>query len=203
VEAKRCPGSLIVPGGGAVGAELAQVFARFGVTVTVVEATDGLLPAEEPETGELLYDMFTREDIAVYTAAKTTKVHHGPGVFRVEMDDGNTVTAAQLLVATGRRADIASIGAGAIGVDEQVRVLPVDERMGSPRCVGSRRRDRKRPIHPCRDVPTATHRHAGRRESSPDPARDEGRIGEETRRRRLERGIDLEEARLADTPDPL
>jgi pyruvate/2-oxoglutarate dehydrogenase complex dihydrolipoamide dehydrogenase (E3) component len=136
VEAKRCPGSRIVPGGGAVGAELAQVFARFGVTVTVVEATDGLLPPEEPEAGELLYDVFTSEDIAVYTAAKTTNVHHDDGVFRVEMDDGNTVTAEQLIVATGRRADIASIGAGAIGVDEQVRARPVDERMGSPTVCG-------------------------------------------------------------------
>jgi len=63
-------------------------------------------------------------------------VLHNHGVFRVEMDDGNTVTAEQLLVATGRRADIASIGAGAIGVDEQVRVLPVDERMGSPTVCG-------------------------------------------------------------------
>jgi len=48
------------------------------------------------------------------------------------MDEGNTVTAEQLLVATGRRADIASIGAGAIGVDEKVHALPVDGSMGSP-----------------------------------------------------------------------
>jgi len=173
VEAKRCPGSLIVPGGGAVGAELAQVFARVGVTVTVVEATDGLLPPEEPEAGNCCTTCSRARTFAVYTAAKTTKVHHDDGVFRVEMDDGNTVTAEQLLVATGRRADIASIGAGAIGVDEHVRAPPVDEGMGSPTV-----------------------------EARLTRLRDEGRIGEETCRR-LERGIDLEEARLADTPDPL
>lgn len=43
------PTSLLVLGGGAVGLELAQVFARFGAAVTVVEATERLLPMEEPE----------------------------------------------------------------------------------------------------------------------------------------------------------
>jgi pyruvate/2-oxoglutarate dehydrogenase complex dihydrolipoamide dehydrogenase (E3) component len=54
IEAKELPASLLVLGGGAVGVELAQVFARFGVAVTVVEAADRLLPAEEPEAGNLL-----------------------------------------------------------------------------------------------------------------------------------------------------
>ena len=48
------PESLVVLGGGAVGVELAQMFARYGSTVTVVEATDRLLPPEEPEAGEVV-----------------------------------------------------------------------------------------------------------------------------------------------------
>ncbi len=48
------PHSLLVLGGGAIGAELAQVFARFGAQVTIVEALGQLLPLEEPEAGELL-----------------------------------------------------------------------------------------------------------------------------------------------------
>jgi pyruvate/2-oxoglutarate dehydrogenase complex dihydrolipoamide dehydrogenase (E3) component len=44
-----CPASIIVLGGGAIGAELAQVYARFDVDVTIVEAADRLLPLEEPE----------------------------------------------------------------------------------------------------------------------------------------------------------
>jgi pyruvate/2-oxoglutarate dehydrogenase complex dihydrolipoamide dehydrogenase (E3) component len=129
VEAEQLPRSLIVLGGGAVGAELAQVFARFGVTVTVVEAADRLLPPEEPEVGELLYDVFTCEGIAVYTGAHTTKIHHEDGAFRVEMQDGNTLAAERLLVATGRRADLAATGIGTVGIDEQARAVPVDERM--------------------------------------------------------------------------
>src|SRR5262249_8337139 len=52
IETERVPGSLFVLGGGAVGAELAQVFARFGARVTVVEALPRLLPAEEPEAAD-------------------------------------------------------------------------------------------------------------------------------------------------------
>jgi pyruvate/2-oxoglutarate dehydrogenase complex dihydrolipoamide dehydrogenase (E3) component len=53
IEAKELPSSLIVLGGGSVGVELAQVFARFGVEVTVVEALDRLVPAEEPEAEDV------------------------------------------------------------------------------------------------------------------------------------------------------
>src|SRR2546429_311121 len=49
IEAEQLPGSLLVMGGGAIGAELAQAFARFGVRVTVVEAADRILALEEPE----------------------------------------------------------------------------------------------------------------------------------------------------------
>lgn len=52
IEAKELPRSLAVLGVGAVGAELAQVYARFGVEVTVVEVLDQLVPMEEPEAGD-------------------------------------------------------------------------------------------------------------------------------------------------------
>ena len=53
IETKELPESLIVLGGGAIGCELAQVFARFGSRVTVVEAAPRLLALEEPESGAL------------------------------------------------------------------------------------------------------------------------------------------------------
>ena len=55
IEAKELPASLIVLGGGSIGVELAQVFARFGVEVTVVEALDRLVSVEEPEADELRF----------------------------------------------------------------------------------------------------------------------------------------------------
>jgi pyruvate/2-oxoglutarate dehydrogenase complex dihydrolipoamide dehydrogenase (E3) component len=129
IETELVPGSLIVLGGGAIGAELAQVFARFGAAVTVVEALGQLLPAEEPEAGALLAEVFGREGIGVRTSVAAARVGHDGTVFTVSLADGAELTAARLLVATGRRADLAAVGAGAVGIDERARAVPVDDRM--------------------------------------------------------------------------
>lgn len=126
VEAVELPSSIIVLGGGGIGAELAQVYARFDVATTVVEAADRLLPAEEPAAGELLAEVFTSEGIEVVTGVSAERVAHDDR-FVVTLDDGREISAERLLVATGRRVDLAAVGAGAIGVDEAGRSLPVDE----------------------------------------------------------------------------
>lgn len=129
VEAKELPSSLIVLGGGSVGVELAQVFARFGAEMTVVEMMDRLVPGEEPEAGRLLADVFEAEGVAVRTSARVTEVHRDGARLAVGLDDGTRLAAAQLLVATGRRADLAAVGLGAVGVDETRRWVPVDEHL--------------------------------------------------------------------------
>jgi pyruvate/2-oxoglutarate dehydrogenase complex dihydrolipoamide dehydrogenase (E3) component len=133
IEVTELPPSLLVLGGGAIGAELAQVFARFGVAVTVVEALDRLVAIEEPEAGDLLRGIFEREGIEVRTGVKAVEVRRvsdgdGDGVALV-LDDGTTLTAAKILVATGRRTDLAAAGLGAVGVDESARFVPVDDRL--------------------------------------------------------------------------
>lgn len=127
VEAKELPKSIIVLGGGAIGAELAQVYARFDVATTIVEAADRLLPLEAPRAGELIGDVFATEGIDVVTGIGAARVDHD-GRFTVTLADGRELTAERLLVATGRRVDLAAIGADAIGVDPTGRSLPVDER---------------------------------------------------------------------------
>jgi len=130
IEADRVPESLVVLGGGAIGTELAQVFARFGGRVTVAEGADRLLPLEEPEAGELLAGVFGREGIAVRTGRRAAAVAWSPaGGFTVTLDGGEELSGAALLVATGRRADLAAVGVGAVGIDERLRAIPVDEHM--------------------------------------------------------------------------
>ena len=63
IETEGVPASLVVLGGGAIGAELGQVFARFGAAVTIIEGADRLLPPEEPEAGALIAEVFAREGI--------------------------------------------------------------------------------------------------------------------------------------------
>jgi len=126
IETEQVPGSLIVLGSGAVGAELAQAFARFGAQVSVVEARPTLLPAEEPEAGELLEAVFTREGIAVRTGARAERVSHDGRAFRLSLADGIALTAERLLVATGRRAGLDGLGVAAAGVDSAAGAVPVD-----------------------------------------------------------------------------
>jgi pyruvate/2-oxoglutarate dehydrogenase complex dihydrolipoamide dehydrogenase (E3) component len=127
-EAEQVPQSLIVLGGGPVGAELSQVFARFGARVTVIEALPRLLPAAEPESGDLLAAVFARDGIEVRTGTPATSVSHDGRQFTVRLD-GGTLTAQRLLVATGRRTRLAGLGAAAAGVQENARTIGVDERM--------------------------------------------------------------------------
>jgi pyruvate/2-oxoglutarate dehydrogenase complex dihydrolipoamide dehydrogenase (E3) component len=128
VRAEQVPESLIVLGGGAIGAELAQVFARFGTSVTVVEALPRLLSFEEPEASDLIERVFMREGIKVRTGARAERVGHNGTQFTVYLGM-SALVAERLLVATGRRVDLAALGVGAVGLDEKARAIPTDEWM--------------------------------------------------------------------------
>ena len=125
VQAEQVPGSLIILGGGAIGAEFAQVFARFGTAVTVVEALPRLLSFEEPESSALIERVFTAEGIKVCTDAPAERVSHNGTRFTVHLGI-STHTAERLLVATGRRVDLAALGVAAAGLDEKARTIPTD-----------------------------------------------------------------------------
>ena len=129
VRAPTLPASLIVVGGGAIGAEMAQVFARFGVQVTVLEAADRILAVEEPEAGGLLGDVFAREGIQVLTGAAIASISYADGGgFTVDVA-GARLHSEQLLVATGRRTDLTDLGLDTVGLDPSARAVEVDERM--------------------------------------------------------------------------
>lgn len=125
IETESAPDSLIVLGGGAVGVELAQVFARFGTQVTVVEMAERLVPAEEPEAGELLARSLGREGVNVRTGAKATAVAYDGG-FTVTLDGGEQLSGERLLVATGRAADPAALGVSNAGIDASSAWIAVD-----------------------------------------------------------------------------
>ncbi|WP_127480448.1 dihydrolipoyl dehydrogenase family protein [Nocardioides pantholopis] len=121
------PDSLAVLGGGPIGAELAQAFARFGVRVTVVEMAERILGPVEPEASAVIADVFAREGIEVVTGVEVTRVTHDGG-FALLLADGRTVEAEQLLVATGRRPNLAGLGLETVGLDPGARTIETDER---------------------------------------------------------------------------
>ncbi|MET8625101.1 NAD(P)/FAD-dependent oxidoreductase [Kitasatospora sp. NPDC004669] len=126
IEAKERPESLLVLGGGAIGLELAQVFARFGTAVTVVEALDRLLPVEEPEVGGLIAPVLEREGIEIRTGARAVRAEHDGPTFTLHLEGGELLTADRLLVATGRRADLGALGLDTVGLDPAARAVPTD-----------------------------------------------------------------------------
>jgi pyruvate/2-oxoglutarate dehydrogenase complex dihydrolipoamide dehydrogenase (E3) component len=100
---RELPASLAVLGGGAVGVELAQAFARLGSKVTIIEAGPRFLGLEEPEAGEALLPHLEEDGIKVLVGDAAVGVEKSRDGVLVRLKSGASVEAARLLVATGRR----------------------------------------------------------------------------------------------------
>jgi len=129
IQAERLPRSMVVLGGGAVGCELGQLLARFGADVTIVEASNRLLPAEEPEASEAVEAAFAAEGIDVHVGTAVQRVESRAGSIVVMLAGGAEVASERLLVATGRTVDLSGLGLEAAGLDGTARFIQVDERM--------------------------------------------------------------------------
>jgi pyruvate/2-oxoglutarate dehydrogenase complex dihydrolipoamide dehydrogenase (E3) component len=127
VKVRDLPGSLAVIGGGAIGCELAQAFARFGTQVTVLEAQERILAPEEPEASALIARVFRDEGVRVETDLRVERVDH-EGDFRIATDRGE-IRADQLLVAAGRTVNLAGIGIETVGLDPEAKSVDTDERL--------------------------------------------------------------------------
>ena len=133
LELEILPSSLIVMGGGYIGVELAQVFARAGTTVTIVTRR-GLLPEAEPEISEALTGFFRDEGIIVLDGLRYDRVEETNGQINLHVmtpDGPRVIQGEKLLLATGRvpntgllklgNADIQTNGKGGIKIDPQMR----------------------------------------------------------------------------------
>lgn len=118
------PESMVVVGGNAVGLEQAQLFARLGTNVSVIEALDRLAPFEEPEVSQVIEGVFADEGIAVHTGATVAAVRrdeHGYAVTARRGGAPSELRAEQLLIATGRRPLTAGLNLDAVGVNTGTR----------------------------------------------------------------------------------
>ncbi|MPZ27425.1 MAG: FAD-binding protein [Micromonosporaceae bacterium] len=107
------PASLAVLGGGAVGCELAQAFARLGSRVTLVEAADRLLPREEPQASWTVTRVLAREGVEVRTGVMVEKVAADG---RLLLSRGEEIATDQLLVTVGRTPVTEDLDLAAAGV---------------------------------------------------------------------------------------
>jgi pyruvate/2-oxoglutarate dehydrogenase complex dihydrolipoamide dehydrogenase (E3) component len=126
--AKEIPRRLLVLGGGAVGAELAQAFRRLGsAEVTVIEGGDRLLAREEPFAGEQVRAAFEAEGITVLTGARLTAVKRNGSVLAT-LADGRQYEGEEILVAVGRRPATTGLGLDTVGLAPG-RPVEVDDRL--------------------------------------------------------------------------
>jgi pyruvate/2-oxoglutarate dehydrogenase complex dihydrolipoamide dehydrogenase (E3) component len=112
------PESVVVLGGGPVGVELAQALRRLGAVVTVIEADDRLIGHEDPRVGELVTEALREEGIAVHTGLQPSAVARADGGGRtVSLEGDHSVSAAELIVAVGRRPRTTGLGLELLGVE--------------------------------------------------------------------------------------
>lgn len=112
---KSVPESIVIIGGGVVAAEMATAYADFGSAVTVV-SRGGLLAGTEPFAAELVTKALREQGVTVLLDTETTRVSRSEDRVVVETGDGRTITAQEVLVATGRTPRTRDIGLDTIGL---------------------------------------------------------------------------------------
>ncbi|WP_055695060.1 dihydrolipoyl dehydrogenase family protein [Streptomyces prasinopilosus] len=115
---ERLPETLLVLGGGYVGAEFASMFAVFGTRVTLLQGRDQLLPREDRDVADEVARVLTDQGVDVRLGARASAVRReeGHGDVVVTLDDDSEVRGQELLVATGRTPVTAGLGLEAAGV---------------------------------------------------------------------------------------
>ena len=111
------PASLVVLGGGPVGCELSQVYARFGVEVTLVDDAGRLVPREEPGVTDLLAEVLKADGVELVLGSRVERAALVEGRARLTLSSGSTLDADRVLVCTGRRPTVEGIGLERLGIE--------------------------------------------------------------------------------------
>lgn len=128
LSAAERPASLLVLGAGAVGCELAQVHARFGSQVVVLDHADQLLGREEPSVARLLEQVLREEGVDVRLSTGLDRVEPADGGARCSLSDGSVLQVERVLVATGRAPWADDLGLELLGVElADDGAVPVDD----------------------------------------------------------------------------
>jgi len=127
VELKQLPKSLIILGGGAIAAEFAQFFARFGVRVTLIQRSGHILKEFDADAGVEMEKVFRREGIQVFTGTKLLGAKRKGKLKTVSFEQNGkavSVSATEILFALGRVPNTASLALENAGVKtEQGRIV--------------------------------------------------------------------------------
>jgi pyruvate/2-oxoglutarate dehydrogenase complex dihydrolipoamide dehydrogenase (E3) component len=135
--AEKVPGSLLILGGGVVGAEMASAYASLGARVTIVEALPRLIANEEEFASGEVRDALEKAGAEVVLGVRATKVRRetAGGAVTLELDDGRSFTGDELLCAIGRQPHTENLGLEELGLtksDSHTQSIEVDDTMRVP-----------------------------------------------------------------------
>lgn len=134
LSAKTRPASIVIIGGGPVGCEFAQLFARFGTQVFLIEEGGQIAGKEHPEVAKRLLEVLSADGVVVTLHTKVVKLSRGEnGESRVELSDGTVLEVERVIISVGRHPNSTDLGLeilgiapdenGSISVDASCRVL--------------------------------------------------------------------------------
>ena len=131
-ESKTLPKKLAVLGGGPIGCELAQSFARFGSEVTLVEMAPSIMIKDDKQAAKLVHESLERDGVNILTDHKAVKVNNNP-TKELICETGEQQVAIEfdeILVAVGRRANTQNLGLEELGVEINPNgTVKTDERL--------------------------------------------------------------------------
>ncbi|MBW4696300.1 MAG: mercuric reductase [Aphanocapsa lilacina HA4352-LM1] len=123
------PERLVVIGGGPIGCELAQSFARLGSQVALLHKNERVLDREDPETSRIVGCALERDGVRVLTKARIEKVSREGSVKTVHLAGGDRVACEEILLAAGRVPNVEGLGLEAAGVRYGKGGVEVDDRL--------------------------------------------------------------------------
>jgi pyruvate/2-oxoglutarate dehydrogenase complex dihydrolipoamide dehydrogenase (E3) component len=126
---RRLPRHLAVIGGGPIGMELGQAFARLGSRVSIVEQADRVLPATDADIAGCLGEALAAEGLALHTGRQVSTTRRDGDSRQLQLDDGSTIECDRILVATGRRPALHGLDLDAAGVAWTGSGVSVDRRL--------------------------------------------------------------------------
>ncbi len=123
------PASLLIVGGGPIGVEMAQAFTRLGASVTLIQGPERILPREDPQVSATIAEILQAEGVTIITSARLIKAFRQgekKGITVQQAGQELTFEADELLLASGRRANVEGLDLAAAGVDYNEQGIKVD-----------------------------------------------------------------------------
>jgi len=129
---RSLPGSIMILGGGPMGVESAQFFARFGVAVTLIESHDRILPRDHPRSSATVAKQIAKEGVQMRMNVRAIAASLKDGKRVLALSDGSSVEADELVIAVGRHSNLGGLGLEEVGAirpeqgeidhDDQMRI---------------------------------------------------------------------------------